>query len=294
MTEILDRLSQALPGLPAKLSQAARFVLDNPDRIALVSMRQAASECGVTSPTMLRLSRQVGYQSYNDFRSAFQDELLRDGFGARAGALRETGKGQGQAGLVDKVGGAAIGNLERTLANLDQAALSRMVEIIMDRGTTYVVAASSAHWVAALLQSTARMALPALRVPRADAAFLVESLASIGPEDSVLAISIAPYARSTIEALTFAKERGATCMAITDRRSSPLMGLSEVCLLAEAESPHYYPSWVAVVALTEVVLSTIVSRSDRAVLERISAMERLRRRSGDFLAPGDTINPPKR
>lgn len=286
MTEILDRLSEALPGLPVKLSQAARFVLDNPDRIALISMRQAAAECGVTSPTMLRLARQVGYQSYNDFRSAFQDELLRDGFGARAGALREAGAGQGQASLVGMVGAAAVGNLERTLANLDQAALSRMVEVIMDRGTTYVAAASSAHWVAALLQSTARMALPALRVPRADAAFMVESLSAIGPGDSVLALSIAPYARSTLDALSFAKGRGATCMAITDRRSSPLVSLSEVCLLAEAESPHYYPSWVAVVALTEVILSTIVSRSDQAVLDGIREMERLRRSSGEFVAPG--------
>ncbi len=286
MIEILDRLSEALPGLPGKLAQAARFVLDNPDRIALISMRQAAIECGVTSPTMLRLSRQVGYMSYNDFRSAFQDELLRDGFGARAGALRQTGAGQGQAGLVDKIAEAAIGNLERTLHSLDQEALSRMVDVIIDPGTTYVVAASSAHWVAALLQSTARMALPALRVPRADAAFMVESLASIGPKDSVLAISIAPYARSTMEALRFAKDRGATCMVITDRRSSPLMALAEIRLLAEAESPHYYPSWVAVVALTELILSTIVSRSDQATLDKITEMERLRRRSGEFLTPG--------
>ncbi len=286
MPEILDRLSAALPGLPVKLGQAARFVLDNPNRIALISMRQAANECGVTSPTMLRLAREVGYQSYNDFRSAFQDVLLRDGFGARAGALRETGAGKGQAGLVGMVGAAAVGNLERTLANLDQAALSRMVEVVMDRGTTYVVAASSAHWVAALLQSTARMALPTLRVPRADSAFLVESLSAIGPGDSVLALSIAPYARSTLDALTFASSKGATCMAITDRRSSPLVGLSEICLLAEAESPHYYPSWVAVVALTEVILSTIVSRSDQAVLNKINEMEQLRRRSGEFVMPG--------
>ncbi len=285
MTEILERLAQVLPSLPGKLSQAARFALDNPDRIALVSMRQAALECGVTSPTMLRLSRQVGFHSYNDFRSAFQDALLKDGFGARAGALRETGAGQGQASLVGQIADAAVGNLERSLGALDQEALARMVEIIMDEGTTYVVAASSAHWVAVLLQSTARMALPGLRVPRADTGFLLESLGAVGPGDSVLAISIAPYARSTVEALRFARERGAACLVITDRRSSPLLEFADCWLLAGAESPHYYPSWVAVVALTEVLLATIVSRSDKAVLERISEMERLRQQSGEYLTP---------
>ncbi len=286
MNEILDRLAQALPGLSGKLAQAARFALDRPDRIALASMRQAASECGVTSPTMLRLSRQVGYQSYNDFRGAFQETLLSEGFGARAGALRESGAGQGQASLVGRIAEAAIGNIERSLGGLDQAALTRMVETVMGEGTTYLVASSSAHWVAVLLQSTARMALPGLRVPRADTGFMLDSLGAIGPGDSVLGISIAPYARSTVEALRFAKQRGATTLAITDKRSSPLLEFSDCWLLAGTESPHFYPSWVTVVALTEVLLASIVSQSDQSVLDQIRDMERLRQQSGEYILPG--------
>ncbi len=287
LTEILNRLSAALPELPSKLSLAARFALDHPERIALTSMRGAAGECGVASPTMLRLARLMGFESYTGFKAAFQRALLRDGFGARAGALRDTGEAEGHASLVKTIGAAAAVNVERSFQALDQGALTEMADAIVSAATTYVVAAGSLHWVAAMMQATGRMAVPGLRVPRAGEASVIETIGAIGPDDRFLALGIAPYARSTVEALRFVKERRAKIMVITDRRSSPLLECADTWLLAETESPHYYPSIVAVVAVIEALLATIVARSDRKTLDRIKEIERLRERSGAYLQASD-------
>ncbi len=283
MTEILDRLSAALPDLPSKLSLAARFALDHPERIALASMRGAASECGVTSPTMLRLARVMGFESYTGFKTAFQSALLRDGFGARAGALRDAGEAKGQASLVKAIAVAAATNIERSFRTMDQRALTEMADAIISAATTYVVAAGSLHWVAAMMQATGRMAVPGLRVPRSGEASVIETIGAIGPDDRLLALGIEPYARSTVEALRFVKERGANIMVITDRRSSPLLECADTWLLAQTQSPHYYPSIVAVIAVVEALLATIVARSDQATLDRIKEIERLRERSGAYL-----------
>lgn len=74
-------LADALLELPTKLAKAARYALDNPNRIALDSMRTVSASCGVTSPTMLRLARKVGYENYEEFRADFQHQLLERGFG---------------------------------------------------------------------------------------------------------------------------------------------------------------------------------------------------------------------
>ena len=86
---ILHKLRNTLPDLPKKLALAARYALDHPDQVALNSMRSIATEVGVTSTTMLRLARQLGYESYDDFRASFQSELVRGVFGTRADALHQ-------------------------------------------------------------------------------------------------------------------------------------------------------------------------------------------------------------
>ncbi len=265
------------------MAEAARYALDNPDRIALASMRAVAGECGVASPTMLRLARQMGFDSYEAFKAEFQNVILGEGFGARAGALRNTGDSDDHVSLVTMIAEAATTNVARSLTEIDQKELTRMVETILGAKTTYVIGAGSMHWVAAMMQSTGRMALPGLRVPRSGDASMIEMLGAIGPGDAVLALAISPYARSTVDALRFARERNVTIMVITDKRSSPLLEFADIRLFARTQSPHYYPSIVAVVAVVETLLATVVAESDQNTLDRIKHIETLRVRSGAYL-----------
>ena len=63
---VKQRLEDAFPGLSPQLRQAARFVLDRPEDVALHSMRQLASRAGVHPSTMVRLARAPDYPGYID------------------------------------------------------------------------------------------------------------------------------------------------------------------------------------------------------------------------------------
>lgn len=283
MDNILDRLASALPDLPTKMASAARFALDHPDRIALASMRSVATECGVASPTMLRLARLMNFESYEDFKAAFQEKVIAEGFGARAGALRNSETPDDQKSLVLRISEAASANVTRALAECDATELRLMAKTLLTAGTTYVIGAGSMQWMAALMQSTGRMALPGLRVPRSGDASVIETLGAIGSGDAVLALAISPYARSTLEAVKFARERHAKVMVITDKRSSALLEFADLRLLAVTKSPHYYPSVVALAAVIEALLATVVVEGGDETLGRIAQVEDLRERSGAYI-----------
>ncbi|MGI9423809.1 MAG: MurR/RpiR family transcriptional regulator, partial [Hyphomicrobiaceae bacterium] len=265
---------------PRKLAIAARFAVDHPDRIALDSMRTAAAQCGVTSPTMLRLARVVGFDSYDDFRGEFQRGFVGQGFGSRAHALQDVGSDDKSLPLVPRLAEAALQNLSQTIHNLDAALIDTFAKTVRRAGRLFIVGSGSMHWLAALMETTGAMALSGIQVDHSSNPTAVEFLASVDEKDAVLILSIAPYANRTIEAAQFAQAAGATVFGITDRRSSPIVRHCDHAFFVATESPHYYPSLVSVVLLIEVLLASAVSGARS--FQRIEAVERLRIKSGAY------------
>lgn len=278
--KILDRLSRELPELSPKLANAARYALDHPESMALDSMRSVANACDVASPTMLRLARHMGFDSYDDFKAEFQHAFLRQGFGERAGALKNTRETLGEQAVISQLFEASFNNLNRTVQQLDLNTLHLMAQKMTHAKTVYVV---GLHWLASGLQASGRMALPWMRVPRAGDLSLVESLGPATPEDVVLTLAFRPYNKTTVDAARFAKKRGCTVLAISDKRSSPLLEFAEYFVLAPTDSPHLYPSMVAVLALIEALLAMVVANGDHTMADRISQLEALREECGAYL-----------
>jgi DNA-binding MurR/RpiR family transcriptional regulator len=282
MPNVLDRLAKLLPDLPPKMASAARFALDHPDFIALNSMRSSAANCGVTSPTMLRLARLMNFKNYGDFKTAFQESVVNEGFGDRAKKLTTNKVSSDQQSVLQALTHAAMENMENTLSQNDPDVLRQMAKVLLSARTPYILGLGSMHPIAMFMQVTGRITLPGLQVPRFGEATMVETLGAIGKKDTVLSLSVSPYAKETVEALKFSQKRGARIMVITDRRSSPMLKYADLHLLTPTSSPHYYPSFVGVVAVVEALLASVVAEGGDSILDRIAEIERLRERSGAY------------
>ena len=281
MSKIDQQLTKALPNLPKKLGKAARYALDNPDRIAFDSMRTVATACDVASPTMLRLARALEYESYEAFRSEFQQRFVDQGFGNRADALRSGVGSDNEDYLSTTIAEAATHNIAQTLKLLDNAAVEVFATCVKNSKRTFILGSGSMHWMAALMESTGQMAIPGLRTDHSGSATMVETIASITEHDTALVMAFAPYARETVEAAAYANMRKAKVFALTDKPSSPLVEHAEHVFFAPTASPHYYPSVISTVLMIEILLSATVATSN--ALERIKLTENIRNKSGAYL-----------
>lgn len=283
MQSLEARISAAIPELSPKLGRAARYVLDHPDEVAIASMRTIASRVGVASPTMLRLARSLGYDSYDAFRAVFQETFVGGGFKVRAELLQEHQERGGNAAIASEISAAAIGNIEKFLNNIDSDALGRIADAVQAAQKVYVVGFGVFYWVAAYFQSIGRIALPNLVVPNSASGLPVEEMAEINAGDVVLAMSVSPYSVQTVDAARYAGEKGATVIAITDSMASPLVPASAEQILVATSSPQYFPSIIALTAAIETIMAVIVSRSGENMLARIAAFEDARKRSGAYI-----------
>lgn len=283
MNSIIDKVSSALPTMSPKLAKAARYAINKPDAIALQSMRGIASEIGVAAPTMQRLALHLGFDAYDRFREAFQDELVRTGFGNRASALRIAPADSEHDGLLHRIGDAAQRNIAKAIGGCDEKTLNLVARRICEAETTYVVGSGAVNALAEVMVRSGGIVLPGLRLAEGAAATIVESICTVTKKDAIVLLGISPYAKRSLEAAEYARARGATIITLTDQRSSPMNDLAHFTLFAPAKSPHYYPSLISLLMLIEAVLAAVVANSDAATIERIRFFETVRKESGGYV-----------
>ncbi|MES0885378.1 MurR/RpiR family transcriptional regulator [Roseibium sp. SCP14] len=280
---LTQTLRKALPDLPKKLAVAARYALDHPDRMALDSMRSTATAVGVTSTTMLRLARHLGFDSYEDFKAGFQNELIRGGFGARAGALQQGTSDDGKDSNAGQILLAAEENIRQLRISLKREELDRLADLMRRAPNVYLVGSGSLFWLASMMKNTGSLILSNLRLVGAEYSVAAEPMGVLQQEDIVICFGMNPIAQRTVDAMKYAQRYGAYTVAVTDRPSSPLASDADFAFCADANSPHYYPSVVAMAALVEVILASIVMDGDGSEIARVEEFERLRKRSSAYV-----------
>jgi DNA-binding MurR/RpiR family transcriptional regulator len=110
-------------------------------------------------------------------------------------------------------------------------------------------------------------------------------LRAVDPRDAVVVASFAPYSREALLVAEHVRQTGATLIALTDSRASPLAREARVVLQFEVTSPSFFPSVAAGVALTEALLERLVADGGDAVVQRIEQVERGLFDSGIYAQP---------
>ncbi|MGL5362199.1 MAG: MurR/RpiR family transcriptional regulator [Bosea sp. (in: a-proteobacteria)] len=241
----------------------ADALLRAPFQASAMSIEEMAAFTGVSTATLSRFARAVGFEGYPDLRhalvSAVQNglrpvEKLSDTFerGSDASPLR--------------------GGLEATLANLRSSAealspqmLAGMAQRLAQARAVYVMGFGLSTHLAGLLG----LGLEAFcqRVINVAGQGGTENAAArltgIGAEDVLIAISFPRYSRDILHLTRYAADRGAWIIAITDSVASPLQGHANEVLLAQAAHPVLSSSNAAAVLVIEALVTALmVSNKD--------------------------------
>ena len=102
-----------------------------------------------------------------------------------------------------------------------------------------------------------------------------EQLARIDEDDVLIGISFPRYSSRTIEAMEFAKSRGAELVAITDGPLSPLHAAADLCLTAKSDRASFVDSLVAPLSLINALIVALGQRRRQQVAAYFDGMERI-------------------
>jgi DNA-binding MurR/RpiR family transcriptional regulator len=194
---LTERIIETFDAMPAQLQAGARYVLDRPRDVALLSMREQARQAGVQPATMTRLAKRLGMDGYDEVRELYAAAVREGdlGFAGKAGVQVVSQKLRGDKALAADML-ASIGHQIRELAT--PAGLERLVnaaKVLAAARRIYCLGLRSSHSIAWHLHYV--LTLVGDRSVHIDGigATGSDALARATNKDVLLVASVLPYMR---------------------------------------------------------------------------------------------------
>ena len=166
--------------------------------------------------------------------------------------------------------------IRQTLEEVDRESFDKATDAIAGARKIYIVGVRSSQALAAFLHFYLSLIFDGVVLVSANSASEVfERLFWVGPEDVVLGISFPRYSTRTVEAMKFARDRGATTVAITDSEASPLARESKYTLTARSDMASFVDSLVAPLSLVNALLVEVSRKKDDNLGKTFQSLEKI-------------------
>jgi len=267
--EFRSLLLERYDGLSKRLKQVARYVLDEPNELALETLAVIAARCGVQPSAIVRFAQSFGFSGASQLQRLFRDGLISAnsslGYGERvrqfSESVSQTPAGEGL--LTEFVEGniLALQNLSHTVSEQDMQAA---VNLIARAAVVHVAGFRRAFPIAAYLAYSLQQLGKHVQFIDGVGGLARPQANTVDKKDVVIAVSFRPYAPETVEVAEIAARKGAKVLSISDSRVSPIAKLGTVTLQVRDSEVRNFRSLAASMCLAQAVAIGFAFESERS------------------------------
>ena len=253
---ILDRYED----LSKRLQQIARYVLDEPNAVALETLAVIGERAGVQPSAIVRFAKAIGFESASQMQKVIRDGLIAGsavlGYSERVRQFSENAARKGGRPadvLAEFVEGnvLALNNL-RELVNAED--LRAAVDLIADAETVYVVGFRRSLPVSSYLAYSLQQLNKRTVFVDGVGGLTRQQMQTIGPDDLLIDISFHPYAEETIQAVQTAVAHDAAVLSISDSLVSPTAKPATLALQVKEAEIRKFRSLAATMCLAQALV----------------------------------------
>lgn len=279
---LLAQLRADFPTLSAQFQSGARYLLDHPHDIALHSMRKVAANAGVQPATLVRLSQSLGFEGWQGLRELFMEAMRDQGAQPYAKRARKVVKESGSNRMLAEMIEVQHHNLDALLAN-NAETLPQAADLLAAAPNVYVAGFRSCFPIAFTFHYIYRLFRSSVHLVRGDAGTLEMELRALTAKDVVLVTAFAPYSQESLRVASAAREAGCKVVALTDSTVAPIALEADCTLLFAIDSPSFFPSITAGVAMVEALVEQLLARKGRGAIRALEQTEGQLHRTGAYL-----------
>jgi DNA-binding MurR/RpiR family transcriptional regulator len=275
MKQLLVELTAGFDELPPQLKEAARWVIDHPADVALLTMREQARRAGIAPATLTRLAQRFRLKGYDEIRKLYAEAVRErpESYRGRAEELLQRRDSEGDEALVQDILSSLTRHLQQLSTPSATKRLRSAAEIIAKSKRVFCLGLRSTFSVAYSFHYARALFGADSVLVDGPGGIATDALRTIGPADVLLAISVKPYTRQTLQAVRYAGERGARVIAVTDSEVSPLAALSREMLIVGTETPSFFHTMAPAFAAIECLTALVAARRGAQTIKSLAASE---------------------
>jgi len=274
-TLVRDLLKEKQAELTAAERKVSAVLLDEQLLTGLQSINRLAEFADVSSPTIIRLARKLGFDGFSSLQDAIRDEIaarMKQPL-AKLDASKPVG---GSDHIVSRFIEAVSSNINRTLERLDLAEFDQVAGLLSDpTRRLYLlggrITRSNAHYFFNHLQ----IIRPQVTLLDSSPSVWPQSLLDMDAGAVLIVFDIRRYEKELEKLADLALKQGANIVLFTDAWGSPIEKYAQHCFRATVEVPSSWDSTLAINFLIEALVAEVQSRSSDQSAERIATLEQM-------------------
>lgn len=269
---LINKIESSFQFLSDANKKLAEYILNNIEEAAFLSASELGKKNDLSESTVIRFSRALDYAGFPELKDAIQ-EILKKRLAPKDRLLKSISKSKDLEDIVEQALLKDIDNIEKTLIEVDKKTLINVIELVSKARRVYVIGLMASATAAYLLGHYLSYILPDIRTFIYGDSTLFKDLKSIDKGDLMLGICFSRYSRRTVEALEFAKSKGADIIVMTDSKVSPPAIVADYILVAKVESTTFTSSYAAPVGLINALISGIAAENHERTMKLLEQAE---------------------
>ena len=272
--DILALIQENMNTFSKGQKRIAAFILDSYDKAAFMTASRLGKKVGVSESTVVRFAAELGYDGYPDMQKSLQ-KMIRNRL-TSVQRLEVTNDRIGDQDLVSMVLQSDMEKIRLTLEELDRSAFDNAVKAIVSAKRIYIIGVRSSAAIASFLGFYFNLIFDnVVNVTAGTASEMFEHLLRVGEDDVVIGVSFPRYSSRTVQAMSFARDRKATTVAITDSEASPLAPICKYTLKARSDMASFGDSLVAPLSLVNALLVAVSRAKNDDLANTFQTLERI-------------------
>lgn len=270
-TDVYRHIAEKMPEMSKSQTKIATYILENPNNVPFYTVSKLAKMTEVSEATVVRFATFLGYSGYPEFQQYMLDAVEKQLTTVERLEMSRHVYNEEERGIYE-IFEDDIANIQTTMEKLDLVSFRKAAEALLHAEKIYIVASRSAVSLGLFLQYYLNIILGNCElVKAADAVY--ERLHGVNAKDVVVGLSFSRYTKKTINIVSFAKDRQATTVAITDSLLSPLVPFSNITLVSSSQMPTFIDSFTAPLCLINALIAYIGKQKSVELNTRLKDLE---------------------
>ena len=282
ITHLLTRIDLMMNGFSKGQKRIALYIEEHYDKAAFMTASKLGETVGVSESTVVRFATELGYDGYPKLQKAMQ-EMIRNKL-TSVQRIEVTSGRIGDGNVLDSVLNQDIEKIRRTIEEPSHEDFARAVDEICAAKRIYIFGVRSTGAIASFLAYYFELIFDnnVILINTTSPSSTYEHIFRITEEDVMIGISFPRYSSTAIEAMNFARSRGAHAVAITDSMASPLVQSADSILIARSDMASIVDSLVAPLSLINALIVATVLKKKDEVTETFRLLEDVWNREGVY------------
>lgn len=276
LKKLKQKIKIKIPDLTDSQKVVANYIVENPQKFALCSIRELEKELNTSKSTIVRLAQALGYDGFHNLKSAFLKSIRHqlDPINRYKTFLSEHNE---ESDYLESIVEETINNMNSTLLLVDREQYKKAVDLIKNSGHLYTIGLGISTYLAEIASYLFnRVSIKATSMSYEGLSF-TEQIVNLSKEDVILVFSFPTYSEETIQAACYAQEKQIKVISITDKATSKIIQYSDIVLQAVVESNTVANSVMSILVLLYSMSAQIGQKLRGKTLETIEGIEHVRK-----------------